>query len=107
MEQLIVNAGGGLVVSAWIGRETDVVPLGVAVELHPGIPVEMRQMVLETVLRRWQREVGSVTRGAPALVAERETWLRGWTLKAFQQGTVISMRVAFRVPENESKEKIA
>jgi hypothetical protein len=99
MSTIEVNAGGGLSVEAELVDDLSVVPLGVEVDFHPGILPAMKRIVLETALRHWQRQVGSVVRGAKPANLE---WLPGWTLQAFQKGTVVRMRIAYREGDSGS-----
>lgn len=101
--------GKGVAIEAWVVDEVSgpVRTLGVAVEFHPGIPTFAREMCLESTLRHWQREVGSVVRVGKPEWNERGVYLRGWTMKRFKEGTVVGMRLAFRHDDENDVERSA
>lgn len=96
----------GIAVEAVLADESvdSVRALGVQVEFHPGISTVMHSIVLEATLRRWQRQVGAVRRGArPSTTSRDAAWLSGWTLQAFdlEGAVVVGMRIAYRHGDEE------
>lgn len=83
-----------------------VTPLGVRVVFHPGISNYMRNIVLESALRLWQREVGAVTRGAAPEALGADLWLKGWTIQPFAEEPITQMLLAY-YDADEEKEKTA
>jgi hypothetical protein len=92
MKIIEVNTGV-LAIEACYADSVDVSTLGVIVDFHPGIPRASRSMALESALRYWKQEVGSVTRGE----AERRVGflLSGWRIMVEGRGPVLQMRIAF------------
>lgn len=76
-----------------------VTTLGVQLKLSPevaaDVPAEIQVMLLEAILRDWQRGVGAVTRGgAPQrLFQPGGWWLPGWTLTGSSGETVLSLDI--------------
>lgn len=97
----------GIAVQAQIEDAPHVITLGTLVQFHPGIPEYMREMTLEMVLRHWKREVGSVTRTRRIERRRGLVYLRGWDVKAFREGTVVTMRIAYRKDDEEQSEAAA
>lgn len=79
----------GLLIEAWSHASDDQLPfIGVTVEFSPDIPVASRQLVLESAMRFWQREIGSVRRGGRGD-------LSGWRVYVFHQGRVARVRLSY------------
>lgn len=86
----------GLLIEAWrFAAEEELPFIGVIVEFDNMIPKEMRNIALEGAFRYWQREVGSVRRGARAD-------LSGWRVYVFKEGRIARVRLSYR--EEESSE---
>lgn len=69
------------------------VALGVQVIFHPGIPPVSRPMALESLLRHWQKEIGTVIRGEETFTG---LLLPGWRIEIDGKGPVLQLRIAFR-----------
>lgn len=83
----------GLVIEAWRFGGGDELPfIGVLVEFDE-IPREARGMALESALRYWQRNVGSVRRGGRADLA-------GWRVYVFKEGRVARLRLSYQLEES-------
>lgn len=83
----------GLSVTAQVAPTRAGQALGVYVEWHPGIASDTRRLILESIMRRWQSEVGHVKRGRRP-VKEDCVFLPGWQVYVYQKGSAVRLRIA-------------
>jgi hypothetical protein len=85
----------GLLIEAWRFASGEELPfIGLLVEFDAMIAKESRGMALESAMRYWQRNVGSVRRGGRADLA-------GWRVYVFKDCRIARVRLSF--PEEEEK----
>jgi hypothetical protein len=88
----------GLLIEAWRFASEEELPfIGVTVEFDSMIPKDNRGMALELAFRHWQREIGSVRRGARADLA-------GWRVYVFKEGRIARVRISYDTEESSEAE---
>ena len=86
----------GLIIEAWRFVAEEELPfIGVVVEFDHLIPKDNRGLVLEAAFRFWQREIGSVRRGARADLA-------GWRVYVFKEGRIARVRLSYPEETDEA-----
>lgn len=89
----------GLLIEAWRDASIEGLPFaGVVVEFDALIPRDSRGMVMEAAFRHWQRNIGSVRRGARGDLA-------GWRVYVFHQGRIARMRLSYLEEKSDREDR--